>query len=105
MALISTTAPGMVQAANSMENTINQTNSSVATVSGSAATLRSSWQGDAGQSFNQAMVNWEQDSQNIVKALGSMVELLNGNRQTIVAGEQENTSVASQIPTGPGMAL
>ncbi|MFI9005946.1 WXG100 family type VII secretion target [Actinosynnema sp. NPDC053489] len=104
MAPVSTTTPGMQQAAGHMANTQSVARNGVQTVGDSLAALKLTWTGDASMAFDSSMKSWMDDCQFIVNKLGEMIELMNGNRQLINAGEDANRAVASQIPVGPGLA-
>lgn len=103
--LTSTTLPGMQQARSAMENTISTTKTGVGNVQSAVAQLKSVWAGEAGSSFDYAMLAWVDDCGQITKALGDMVNLLQGNAQIISRGEQSNADVAAQIHKVTGMSL
>jgi WXG100 family type VII secretion target len=104
MAGVSTTTPGMQQAARHLADTQGVARNGVTTVSDSLSALRSTWTGDASAAFDSSMRSWMDDCQFIVKKLGEMIDVMDGNRQAITAGEQDNVQQASQIPVGPGLA-
>jgi WXG100 family type VII secretion target len=103
MAGVSTTTPGMQQAAGHLANTQSVARSGVQSVGDSLSALKSTWTGDASLAFDSSMRAWMDDCQFIVNKLGEMIEVMNGNRQVITAGEQANAETASQIPVGPGL--
>ena len=106
MARISTTAPGMAQAATSMEATVQHTDSARTRVESTVDSLLTSFTGDqAAPEFKRAMDAWSADTQSINNSLRQMIEVLHGNRQTIVSSEQAAGDVAHSIPVGPGMSL
>lgn len=101
---VSTTTPGMQQAAGHLGNTQNVASRGVQTVGDALAALKGTWTGDASSAFDVSMKAWMDDCQFIVKKLGEMIEVMHGNRQVITSGESNNTQVASAIPVGPGLA-
>ncbi|MGI5499187.1 WXG100 family type VII secretion target [Lentzea sp. CA-135723] len=103
MAAVSTTTPGMQQAAGHLANTQSTARQGVQNVGDALAALKSTWTGDASIAFDSSMKAWMDDCQVIVTKLGEMIEVMNGNRQVITAGENANTEVAAAIPTGPGL--
>ncbi|WP_082373264.1 WXG100 family type VII secretion target [Nocardia sp. NRRL S-836] len=104
MAGVSTTTPGMQAAAGHLGSTQSVAKNGVQTVSGALDTLKSTWTGDASAAFDTSMRAWMDDCTFIVNKLGEMIEVMNGNRQVITAGESSNTETASSIPVGPGLA-
>jgi WXG100 family type VII secretion target len=93
----------MQQAAGHLANTQSVARSGVQSVGDSLSALKSTWTGDASLAFDSSMRAWMDDCQFIVNKLGEMIEVMNGNRQVITAGEQANAETASQIPVGPGL--
>lgn len=104
MAGVSTTTPGMQQAAGHLANTQSVAKSGVQSVGDTIAALRSTWTGDASIAFDTSMRAWMDDCRFIVNKLGEMIEVMNGNRQVISAGESSNAETAASIPVGPGLA-
>jgi WXG100 family type VII secretion target len=104
MAGVSTTTPGMQQAAGHLANTQSVAKGGVQSVSDAIAALKSTWTGDASVAFDNSMKAWMDDCSIIVNKLGEMIEVMNGNRQAISAGESSNTETAGRIPVGPGLA-
>ncbi|MEV0058111.1 WXG100 family type VII secretion target [Saccharopolyspora sp. NPDC050389] len=103
MAGVSTTTPGMLQAAGHLANTQSMAKGGVQSVGDALAALKSTWTGDASMAFDSSMRAWMDDCQFIVNKLGEMIEIMNGNRQAITVGEQANAETAAGIPTGPGL--
>ena len=102
---MSTTAPGMLTAAGHMSDTRAIAQNGVDSVRRELGVLNGTWTGEANAAFDTAMNAWITDCETIVKKLDEMVELMHGNRKTITAGEQDNTHLASKIPTGPGLGI
>ncbi|WP_165777681.1 WXG100 family type VII secretion target [Amycolatopsis antarctica] len=105
MAGVSTTTPGMQQAAGHMANTQATAKQGMSSVADSLAALKSTWTGDASIAFDNSMKLWMDDCSVIVQKLGEMIEVMHGNRQTITAGEQTNAEAAGNIPVGPGLGI
>ncbi|MFB9909019.1 WXG100 family type VII secretion target [Allokutzneria oryzae] len=100
---VSTTTPGMLKAAGHLANTQSVAKGGVSSVADALAALKSTWTGDASLAFDSSMKAWMDDCTFIVNKLGEMIEVMNGNRQVITAGEQDNTQIAGSIPVGPGL--
>lgn len=103
MAGVSTTTPGMRQAADRLTSTQGVAKGGVQSVGDELAALKSTWTGDASMAFDSSMRAWMDDCQFIVNKLGEMIEIMNGNRQAITVGEQANVETAARIPAGPGL--
>jgi WXG100 family type VII secretion target len=93
----------MLQAATHLGNTQSTARSGVSQVNEELALLRGTWTGDASAAFDRSMAAWLADCQVIIQKLGEMIEVMNGNRQVITAGEASNTEAAAGIPVGPGL--
>ena len=102
---VSTTTPGMLQAASYFEGTQSVASGGIKTVSGELASLKSTWTGDASGAFDSSMQKWFEDCNVIINKLGEMVELMHGNRKIITEGESNNAHVAGAIPVGPGLGI
>ncbi|WP_405060773.1 WXG100 family type VII secretion target [Kribbella sp. NBC_01505] len=100
---VSTTTPGMAQAAGHLATTEGVATNGLNSVNDILGQLRASWTGDASGTFDSSMKAWQDDCQMIINKLREMQEVLHGNRQVITQGESQNTQVATKIPTGPGI--
>ncbi|MFI5735654.1 WXG100 family type VII secretion target [Kribbella sp. NPDC051587] len=100
---VSTTTPGMAQAAGHLATTQGVATNGLNNVNGELAELKATWTGDASAAFDNSMKAWQDDCQMIINKLREMQEVLHGNRKIITQGEQQNTQTAGQIPTGPGI--
>ena len=100
---VQTTTPGMHAAAGHMGDTQSSTVAGVQSVRGALDGLRASWRGSASTKFDQSMNAWMSDCDFIIRKLGEMIEVMNGNRQVITSGEENNTQMAGNIPVGPGL--
>lgn len=92
----------MLQAAGHLGSTQSVARNGMNTVSGALASLKSTWSGDASIAYDTSMKAWLDDCTLIVNKLGEMIEMMNGNRQVITAGEQANADTAARIPVGAG---
>ncbi|ONI76978.1 hypothetical protein ALI144C_33195 [Actinosynnema sp. ALI-1.44] len=94
----------MMQAAGHLANTQSEANKCKQTVLDANAALMVTWTGAASIAYNKSIDRWVEDCNFIMHKLGEMIEVMNGNRKIITAGEQSNTETASNIPVGPGLA-
>lgn len=100
---MSTTTPGMQQAAVHFASTHSMASSGVKGVADALAALKSTWSGEASLAFDGSMKAWMADCSFIMKRLESMIDLMHGNRKVIIEGESANTDLAKNIPVGPGL--
>lgn len=101
---VSTTTEGMQKAASFLGETAAVAKHGVQTVDGGLTALKITWTGEASVAFDSAMRAWINDCKFIMGKLTEMIEVMNGNRQVIAAGEQANTQIAAKIPVGPGLS-
>lgn len=101
---VSTTTPGMQKAASFLGETAGVAKQGVQSVGDGLAALKSTWTGDASMAFDASMQRWMNDCKFIMDKLYEMVELMNGNRQVINAGEEANAQAATNIAVGPGLS-
>lgn len=102
---VSTTTPGMQQAAGHMQGTKATADSGVSSVAGALAALKATWKGEASGAFDGSMNAWLSDCRYISTKLNEMIEVMHRNRQVITSGEAYNTQAAAAIPVGHGMKL
>jgi WXG100 family type VII secretion target len=103
MANLSTTAEGMHSAEQRLQQTLTTTNTHMNSVRAELAYLRSTWQGTASAQFSSSMEGWEQQCNLIMRKLGEMVQLMQGNRKTITSGEDNNMNIASGMNVTAGL--
>ncbi|MFD9698136.1 WXG100 family type VII secretion target [Lentzea sp. NPDC059081] len=100
----STTTPGMLTAAGYLTDTKGVASKGMATVHDQLAALSATWTGEAHMAFDSAMQEWFKDCKFIIDRLEDMIQLMHGNRKTIMTGEQANVDQVSQLQFGPGLA-
>ena len=71
-------------------------------VTGDIQTLGSGFQGQASVAFNQLMVQWNDECNNINKALGDFQDSLNLQAQHLQTGEEEQRTQFSNIASRLG---
>ena len=101
MPVVQTTDPGMQAAANEFAAKTQEFTGHLRSVNTEMATLQASWRGDASNSFNRAMDNWERSFQNIINQLTHMMDVMGVTTAGYRAAEDE----ASQAANSFGSAL
>ncbi|BCJ67307.1 WXG100 family type VII secretion target [Polymorphospora rubra] len=101
MPVVQTTDPGMQAAATEFAAKTQEFTGHLRSVNSEMATLQASWRGDASNSFNQAMDNWERSFQNIINQLINMMDVMGVTTTGYRAAEDE----ASQTARNFGAAL
>ncbi|MFD9698167.1 WXG100 family type VII secretion target [Lentzea sp. NPDC059081] len=94
----------MLTAAACLDETHHFVVRSMTMVGNAFATLKTTWTGEASDAFDSAMNDWIADCAFIAMKLGEMADIMNGNRQAIETGEQNNIAHACSLPTGQGLA-
>jgi WXG100 family type VII secretion target len=86
---VTTTTEGMKQASGHFEHAINSANSHLQQINNEMATLQASWRGEASTKFGQAMNDWEQQFDIIIKKLVHMLEVM-GVNATVYTNTEES---------------
>ncbi|MER7016258.1 WXG100 family type VII secretion target [Saccharopolyspora sp. NPDC000359] len=105
--MVQTATPGMQKAAQHFSETASDFTTQLQRVNSTMASLQASWHGQASQSFNTAMDNWERSFSKIIEKLLYMMEEMGMNTKAYVAAEDEASSTAqsfaSALPPLPGV--
>ncbi|MFI9009988.1 WXG100 family type VII secretion target [Actinosynnema sp. NPDC053489] len=100
---ISINSAGVLGAAGYLEEVKSTADRGIGQVRGSVEYLRTAWTGTASIAFQEAMVAWDKDCNDITKSLTVMVQLMRDHATTASRGEDANTAIAGSIPVGPGL--
>lgn len=91
---VSTTTEGMKQAGSHFEHAITSANNHLQQINSEMATLQASWRGDASVKFGQAMNDWEQQFDIIIKKLAQMLQVMGTNATVYTNTEEQALSTA-----------
>ncbi|MFV2009106.1 MULTISPECIES: WXG100 family type VII secretion target [unclassified Micromonospora] len=101
MPVVQTTDPGMQAAATEFAAKTQEFTGHLRSVNTQMTTLQASWRGDASNSFNQAMDNWERSFQTVINELMHMMDVMG----VTTAGYRAAEDDASQAARDFGAAL
>ncbi|WP_166657976.1 WXG100 family type VII secretion target [Actinokineospora alba] len=103
---MSTTTAGMLKAAEYLEAMQANVRKGIQDVDTELAVLNAAWTGSASLQFQAAMQAWKDDCQKIHDKLGQMVDMMHGNRKSIMTTEESMTEAArGVVPVGPGLNI
>lgn len=97
MALTRVTLPGMIQAIGEMGQMVSTTSSTVNTTSSTVSGLSSTWTGQSASTFQQARVAWEQNCNQILRAMQELEQAMTASANTYKQTEQLNADESAQL--------
>nr|WP_245722667.1 WXG100 family type VII secretion target [Micromonospora matsumotoense] len=104
MPTVQTSEPGMEAAAKEFASKAGEFNGHLRAVNGEMRTLQASWRGDASNSFNHAMDNWEASFQTVINQLLRMMDVMGATTAGYRAAEEDASQTAQAFSSAlPGV--
>ncbi|WP_348651134.1 WXG100 family type VII secretion target [Micromonospora sp. WMMD882] len=104
MPTVQTSEPGMQAAATEFAAKAQEFTGHLRSVNTQMATLQASWRGDASNSFNQAMDNWERSFQVVINQLLHMMDVMGATTSGYRAAEDQAAQSAQSFMSAlPGV--